>query len=167
VPGAGILRGEAWFQDLSMRQGAGMTSWPMLTLSLALLCSYLPNMSCENCKKSTHHWAPGPWNLTEEEEEKILDISQKRFPVIISTESIFSSPKVLQDFLHLPFTPQVIKTGSTASKWYFTDVQISDVSFYDYCKLRRMTEGESIVVWFEERWMSGWFARSLKIEKKQ
>ena len=31
IQGEGILRGEAWFQDLSMRQGAGMTSWLMLT----------------------------------------------------------------------------------------------------------------------------------------
>ena len=31
IQGAGILWGEAWFQDLSMRQGAGMTSWLMLT----------------------------------------------------------------------------------------------------------------------------------------
>ena len=31
VQGAGILRGEASFQDLSIRQGAGMTSWLMLT----------------------------------------------------------------------------------------------------------------------------------------
>ena len=33
VQGEGILRGEAWFQDLSMRQGAGMTSWLMLTVA--------------------------------------------------------------------------------------------------------------------------------------
>ena len=34
MQGAGILRGEAWFQDVSMRQGAGMTSWLMLTVGL-------------------------------------------------------------------------------------------------------------------------------------
>ena len=37
VQGAGIIRGEAWFQDLSMRQGAGMTSWLMLTIG----CGYV------------------------------------------------------------------------------------------------------------------------------
>ena len=34
VRGGGISRGEAWFQDLSMRQVAGITSWLMLTITI-------------------------------------------------------------------------------------------------------------------------------------
>ena len=50
VQGAGILRGEAWFQDLSMRQGTGITSWLMLILLASpliiidALVYYYPNL---------------------------------------------------------------------------------------------------------------------------
>ena len=115
---------------------------------------------------------PSTWGMTEAERKKCPNSSQKRVPVIISTDSILSSPEALKDFLYLPSTPEVVHTTSTTfdedpRDVQTSDVQISDVSFHDYCKLWKRTEGEFICVWFQEKWMYGWFARSLKIEKRE
>ena len=41
VRGVGISRDKPWFLNLSMRQGAGMTSWLMLTIAVKLLIFFV------------------------------------------------------------------------------------------------------------------------------
>ncbi|KAK4251738.1 hypothetical protein C7999DRAFT_27815 [Corynascus novoguineensis] len=89
---------------------------------------------------------------------------------------MFQTPEKLRDFCQLPSLPEVTQTTETAlgrlreeqEQEQGQDKEIFDianVSLRQYLDLKRCTEGDTLVVWFQGKPRYAWLARSRKTEK--
>ena len=118
-------------------------------------------------------WAPGSWAMAAKPNaSKRLG---KRFPVIISADSLVRTPDDLRKFCHLQSVPPVAQTTKT-TLLPLTDekggeekapmsFRVSEVDRRRFLDLQKRTEGDLICVWFHGERRYAWLARSWKKEK--
>jgi hypothetical protein len=116
-------------------------------------------------------WAPGAWqaaalyNSTPKPE--------KRFPVIIGSDSFVKTADDLRELCRLPSSPPVLQTTETDLLPLKNEKQqeqaaqtfhIADVNRSQLAELKRRTEGNTVCVWFRGERRLAWFARCAKVE---
>ena len=118
-------------------------------------------------------WAPGSWAMAAEPNaSKRLG---KRFPVIISADSLVRTPDDLRKFCHLQSVPPVAQTTKTALLPLADEksgeekdpksFRVSEVDRRRFLDLQKRTEGDLICVWFHRERRYAWLTRSLKKEE--
>ncbi|KAI0197541.1 hypothetical protein F4808DRAFT_293208 [Astrocystis sublimbata] len=115
-------------------------------------------------------WKKGVWESAIAAHNAGYREPEKRFPVVISSDGLLSSPKALQELIDLPDIPQVAEierindiSGSTVG-----DVRICDVSWNQLKLLKDRTKWHTIIVLFPDEETkkpvrrTAWVVRSLK-----
>lgn len=124
----------------------------------------LAKSKIESQQRYTSPWAPGVWAAAAAAYKSGWTMPETRYPILISPDSPISSPEKLQQLADLPLLPEL----TTAIKTEMYDdsnpeeVQICDINWDQYLRLQDLTEGEDIIVWFQDTKRACWVAQSIK-----
>lgn len=113
-------------------------------------------------------WPPEAWHAARERAMLGVVEPERRFPVIItSSTGPFTTPEKLQEVADLPSVPEVKRTTMTslledeAKELEKEEVQYCDVNWEQLVRVYDYSEGEDVIVWFQEKKRFAWLAQSV------
>lgn len=125
----------------------------------------------ENQKGRRSKWAPGSWAAAAAYNATKPEV---RSPIVVGGESMIRTPEELRDLCQLPSAPPLIKTTETTLFPFPEDkesdeskepVYVADVSLRQWLDIQKVTDGNTVIVWFRGERRSAWLARSAKVEE--
>ncbi|KFY97293.1 hypothetical protein V500_02134 [Pseudogymnoascus sp. VKM F-4518 (FW-2643)] len=114
-------------------------------------------------------WSAEAWQAARDAYLSGTDSPPPRFPIVISEDSLFSTAEKLQRLADLSLPLEVETTTTAPMPWEDAnspasnrEVRFCDVDWDQRSKIKKVTEGESILVWFKGTIRFAWVAESLK-----
>lgn len=108
-------------------------------------------------------WSPEAWEATRKAYMSGWRPLDEPHPVVISPNSLVTSPERLQELLHLETTPKAYKTtttelGDPGEDFQPQEVEICEIKKWQAWSFQHKTEGERFTVWFHGEKRFAWMA---------